>query len=431
MEQGRFVLPIVLLSVVTAGAFAVHIWQDHTRIHRLTLATASSSGEYYAFGQAFAEVIANHHPDIEITVVETQGSLQNLELIETGAAQLALIQSDSPVNPSTRAVSYLFPEMAHLVIAPDSGIKTVSDLADHRLALMPEGSGSYDLFWPIAAHYDLAPEDLEFRAVPSDQAYAAFRAGEVDAIFQVMALGNAQLREILRQRQAQLLPIDQVAALQLTLPYLEATQIPKGTYDGATPIPDRDLAAVAVRAVLVTHGEVEESVIYRLTESLYQFRTELVRIYPQAATIILPESGQNLGLPLHPGAQAFYNQDQPNFLVQYAEPMGLVLSISVLCISGLWQFRLWLIGRQKNRADMYNLEILELIDRIQETGDLQALVGLRQELFTILRRVVVDLDEDRISAASFQSFTLPWEVALTSLRHQETVLLGSRGSGRG
>lgn len=422
MEQGKWAWPLVILSVVAAGAFGVQIWREHTRIHRLTLSTASPTGEYYAFGQAFAQVIATHHADIQITVAESQGSLDNLERIDRGTAQLALIQSDSPVNPSTRAVSYLFPEMAHVVISRESGIESFADLKDHRLALMSEGSGSYKLFWPIAAHYALTPEDLDYIAVPTQQAYAAFRSGEVDALFQVMALGNGGLRQLLQQEKADLLPIDQVAALQLTLPYLEATQIPKGTYDGAIPIPAQDLTAVGVRAVLIARADVDAGVIYRLTESLYQFRSELVSLYPRAATIILPESGENLGLPLHPGARAFYDQDQPNFLVQYAEPMGLLLSIAVLGISGLWQVRLWLIGRQKNRADMYNLQLLELIDRIQESQDLQQLLGHRQELFEILRQVVVDLDEDRISAESFQSFTLPWEVAISSLRHRETIL---------
>lgn len=426
MTQGKWILPIVILSVAAAGAFGTQIWREHTRTHRLTLATASANGEYYAFGQAFAQVIAHHHSDIQITVRETQGSLQNLDLIESETAQLALVQSDSPVTPSTRAVSYLFPEMAHLVISPEANIAQVSDLRGQRLALMPEGSGSYKLFWPIAAHYELGPEDLDFIAVPSSDAYDAFEVGEVDALFQVMALGNPKLRQLLKERGARLLPIDQVAALQLTLPYLEATQIPKGTYDGAIPIPPEDLSAVAVRAVLVSHADVDPNVIYRITESLYQFRSELMAIYPRAATIILPESGENLGLPLHPGAEAFYEQDQPNFLVQYAEPMGLLLSMFVLCISGLWQFRLWLIGRQKNRADMYNLELLELIDRIQESKDVTELIHLRRDLFEILRKVVVDLDEDRISAESFQSFTLPWEVAITTLRHQETLVLGGK-----
>jgi hypothetical protein len=109
--------------------------------------------------------------------------------------------------------------------------------------------------------------------------------------------------------------------------------------------------------------------------------------------------------------------------VQYAEPLGLLLSLSVLVASSLWQLRLRLIGRQKNRADMYNLQLLELIEVIQNTPDLEELNQARQHLFAILQAVVIDLDKDRISPESFQSFTLPWELAIATLRHQETLLL--------
>ena len=102
--------------------------------------------------------------------------------------------------------------------------------------------------------------------------------------------------------------------------------------------------------------------------------------------------------------------------------MGFLLSLSFLTISSIWQFRLWLIGRQKNRADDYNLEILALIEQVEQANTLDQLQTLRQQLFSILKQVVIDLDVDKISPESFQSFTFPWEVAMTTLHHQEMVL---------
>jgi hypothetical protein len=150
---------------------------------------------------------------------------------------------------------------------------------------------------------------------------------------------------------------------------------------------------------------------------------ELVAAYPPAFTIEPPPSEGILGWPMHLGAERYYNKNQPTFWVQYAEPLGLLLSLSVLVASSLWQLRLRLIGRQKNRADMYNLQLLELIEVIQNTPDLEELNQARQHLFAILQAVVIDLDKDRISPESFQSFTLPWELAIATLRHQETLLL--------
>lgn len=424
--QGKVVLPVVVLSLVGVVASAFFLVREHTRTYRLVLASGGSTGEYYAFSQAFAEVVARNHPTIAIEVIETDGSLQNMDLLQTNAAQLALVQSDTPVQPPVRAVALLFPEMFHLLARTDTNINGVADLRGKRVALMPEGSGSYALFWPLVQHYGLSADTMTVLPMPADQAHADLAAGKVDALFRVITLGNPAVGELLQTGTIRLIPIDQGDALQLSLPYLEAQVIPKGTYNGGQPVPAADLPAVAVNALLVAHESLPPKVVNALTQTLHQNRNELVALYPRAARIRLDTSG-DLGLPLHPGAEAFYSQGEPEFLVEYAEPIGLLLSMGVLGISSLWQLRSWLLGKQKNRADTYNLEILALIDKIDRAQSLEELAALRETLFDILKRVVTDLDVDRITSESFESFTFPWEIANNTIRHQEMVLRSNTG----
>lgn len=424
--QGKLVLPVVVLSLVGVVASAFFLVREHTRTYRLVLASGGSTGEYYAFSQAFAEVVARNHPTIAIEVLETDGSLQNMDLLKTNAAQLALVQSDTPVQPPVRAVALLFPELFHLLARTDADINGVADLRGKRVALMPQGSGSYALFWPLAQHYGLGADTMTVLPMPADQAHAALTAGEVDALFRVITLGNPAVGELLRPGTTRLIPIDQADALQLSLPYLEAQVIPKGTYNGGRPVPAADLPVVAVNALLVAHEALPPKVVNVLTQTLHQNRNELVAIYPRAARIRLDTSG-DLGLPLHPGAEAFYSQGEPEFLVEYAEPIGLLLSVGVLAMSSLWQLRSWLLGKQKNRADTYNLEILALIDEVDQAQSLAELSALREKLFDILKRVVSDLDVDRITSESFESFTFPWEIANNTIRHREMVLRSNAG----
>jgi uncharacterized protein len=421
--QPKFTLPLVLLSVFAAIGFAGYWVYSETRVYRLSIATGSKEGEYYAFAQALATVVSRHNPKISITVEESAGAQQNLEWLDQGKTQLAIVQSDTPSKPSARAVAYLFPEVFHLVARSNAGIQNVDDLRGKRVALMPKGSGSYDLFWVLSQHYNLQETDFTPLPMPPDQAYAALRQGRVDALFRVMALGNPGMSQLLKQARAELVPIDQVESLRLSLPYLESSTIPKGTYDGSSPIPPENLPVVGVRAVLIGRDTVKPEVIQAITRTLFDFRNEIVAVYPRAAAMRLPDAGQDLGLPLHPGAKAFYNRDQPNFIVEYAESIGLAFSVGVLVVSGLWQLRLWLEGRQKNRADSYNLEILALLEQVLKTNDLQELEKIQHQLFEILRQVVVDLDTDRISPESFQSFTFPWEMAISALRHREMMLM--------
>ncbi|MEL6856473.1 MAG: TAXI family TRAP transporter solute-binding subunit, partial [Cyanobacteria bacterium J06607_13] len=238
----------------------------------------------------------------------------------------------------------------------------------------------------------------------------------------IIGLGNPSVTALFQNNQLELVEISQLGALQLSQPYLESTVIPRGSYSGSQPVPPTDLPVIAVSALLVANETVDPEIIKAVTSVLYEHRNELIALTPRAASIQSPDISQNLGFPLHPGAKAYYAQDTPSFFVKYAEAMGFLLSLSFLTVSSIWQFRQWLIGRQKNRADDYNLEILALIEQVEQATSLVELQELRSQLFSILRQVVIDLDVDKISPESFQSFTFPWEVAMTTLHHQEMVL---------
>lgn len=420
--QRRFLIPAVAVSIVAALGFAAKFVHDQNRVYVLEIATASRDGEYYAFSQALAEVANLYQPQLRIKVLETAGSVENMQLLRRHQVDLAIVQSDTSVAPQVRGVAGLFPEVFHLIAASDAGIERIVDLRGKRIALMPEGSGSYALFWDIAHHYGLTEADIDYTALSAAEAQAAFEQGQVDAISRIIALGNPSVRSLLQKTEAQFVPLDQAAAMQIMLPYLESTTIPQGAYVGAPSIPNQDLPTVSVRALLVAHEDVDPVLIRQLTSLLYDYRSELIDRNPRAASISMPDSMLNLGLPLHQGARDYFTQDEPNFVVRYAEALGFLLSVSVLLGSGLWQLRFSLTQRQKNRADMYNLEILALIEQVYETDDVEKLESIRRQLFDILQKVVDDLDLDRITPESFQSFTFPWDVAITTIRHRETLL---------
>ena len=423
-RSGRIALLVAVgLGVAIAIASTTQWIKESQKTYTVRLATGSPIGEYYDFANAIAQVTESHYPHIDIEVLESPGSTQNMDDVQNQMVDMALVQSDTPVQPDVRAIARLYPEMFHLIARSSAQINTMADLGGKRIALMPEGSGSYSLFWPVSEHYGLAPTDFSFIPLSASEATQTLLDGEVDALFRIIGVGNDGVAEVLKTGEFELVPIEQIAALQLSQPYLQSTTIPKGTYDGSVPIPSSDIATVSVSALLISHADVDEEVVKAITQVLYEYRNELININPRTANIQPPDSILNLGFPVHKGTRAYHNQDDPSFFVRYAEAIGLALSMLILAASGLWQLRQWLIGRQKNRADHYNLEILELIEEVDYATTLVELQIIRQKLFAILKKVVIDLDIDRISPESFQSFTFPWEVAITTIRHQEMVVL--------
>lgn len=421
-RTNKLIWLLVLFSITAAIAVTSHWIYSQRQVHTLTMATGGNTGVYYAFGNALATVVSRHQPNIRIEVIETSGSQENEELISEHEVDLAILQADTSVNNSVKAMTFLFPEMFHLIARVDSGINNFSDLRGKKIALMPIGSGSYNLFWPLSQHYGIYESDFEGIPLSPTEAHQALLDGEVDALFRIIALGNESVTELLQNEQVKLIPIDQASALQLVLPAVEPNVIPMGAYNGAIPIPSEDLPVVGVRAVLLAHKSVNLNLVQEITRIIFEARNDLIRKNPQSAMISKPDHINELGFSFHEGAKFYYNQDEPSFLERYAEAIGLILSVTMLVISGIWQFRIWLQEKQKNRADRYNLQIIQLIERINTSNSIAELEEIQTELFQLFNKVVEDLDRDRISAESFQSFTFPWDVAFNSIRHREVLL---------
>jgi TRAP transporter TAXI family solute receptor len=412
-----------LVSIVVAATFVAAWYREHRKEHLLVLASGPKDSEERAFADAFAAVINKRNPRLTIRVIETFGSRENAGLLEDGTAQLALLGSDTPLQPNMRVAGFLFPVVFHLMTRSEAGVRHVSDVRGMTVGLMPEGSASQSLFWPLIAHYGLSRFDVHTLTIMPHEAARALGAGTIDAYFRVTALGNDHIGTLLSSLPLDLVAIDQGAALQLSFPALEPHQIPKGTYSGARPMPPQDLPVVGVRTLLVTTDRLSDDIAYHLTRVLNEARKELVAINPRAAMIRPVTDPLDQGVPLHPGTEAYFRRDEPLFIVQYAEALGFALSVSGILLSALWHVKLRNERRVKNRADIYNGQVIALCERAQRAGDLQEVEAVQTELFAVFRQVFADLDADRISADAVHGFTLAMSVA-AQVVHERRAQLG-------
>ncbi len=420
--QNKFLLPVALLSVVLIGVFGWEVHKDTQRVHELTLATGSKTGYYYPFGQAIAELVFQQNPRLRIKVLETEGADDNMRLLQANEAQLAIAQNDTVAVSQARVIASLFKEVFHLIVSEQSGIQSVSDLKGKHIALRAKGSGSYSSFGLVSKHYGLKQSDFQFTTGSWAETTKLFASGEVDAIFWVLPLGNDFVSDLLQNTPGKLVPIDQAAAMKIKLPYLQANVIPKGIYKGDPAVPDVDLPTVGVEATLLVGQDVDPVIVKEITRILFEHRRNLVATNSLVAMISQPSESGGLALPVHEGAQAYYDREKPDFFAANSDVIGLSFSFVTLFVSWLWQLRSRFLHKQKNRADKFNLIILNLIQRSREAETFEEIDRLQEELFEIFKQVIGDLEEDRIDADSFHSFTFTWETAMKIATDREKML---------
>lgn len=407
-----------MLALLAAGLFA--LWYSSQRQeYRLAIAAGQRAGQAFQLMSAVRTVVQRHHPDIHIELFETRGSLQNARLLENGSVDLATSQADLVVGLRAQLVAELYADAYQLVVRAGSGIRDISDLTGKRVAVPSEQSSEYNAFQFLAQHYQLDRSGIEL--FPGTQATTDWLLinGDVDALFRVRAPGDSSVLNLIEQANAQIVPIPQASALRLKQPSLEVGVVPKGSYNGRPAIPESDLQTISVRQLLLAAADTPPDIVSRLTAILFERRRELVDLLPLAGTIAAPDRSGGTILPVHAGAQSYYDRDEPSFLQENAEPITLFVSVLVILSSLL----LHLGGRRRKRVlDGYNRELLALAQTARRARSFDALDTCDTRLAEFVERIISAAEGGKINTSEFNLFQFTYEAVEDAIRDREQQL---------
>jgi uncharacterized protein len=419
------------LAVLSLGliAFPVIAWMQQSKTVTLTLAAGAPGGESYILGNALKRVVERHYPKIRIDLLETGGTVENLRMLDSGRAQLAAAQSDVLPGPRARAVAVLYNDAFQLLVPADSPLKSFVALRGRRIALAPSG-GQFQSFLRVAEHFGLHPGDFQFVGTTDESADEAFLKGEADAIFRVRALGNPSIRRLVRSGKVRFLRIEHAAAMKIKYPSFQNAVIPEGSYLGDPPVPTEDIPTVAVERTLLARDTAGAESIQAVTSVLLERRGEVMEEVPASMEEIRlllvqvrrPETQAGLGPALHLGAKNFYDKDKPSFLLAHADYVGLILTVGLMAGSWVWELKRWMQRQQKNTADQYSKRVVALIDTVQQIDEIPSLETVWQDLLAILGEAVHDLDDDKLSEESFNSFRAILQIGMEVARERRLLI---------
>ena len=241
-------LSVLTLSVVLASAFPA-------RAVDLGVITGSEKGTYYQFGlnlQALGKVHG-----FNVAVHPSKGSVENIYAVyQRSGVPLGIVQSDvlafvarvqtdqtlKRIAKKIKLVYPLYNEEIHL-LARKRAVASFDDLADKRVAIGREGSGTYLTTRLLFKISEVTPREM--LNIDTDEALAALKAGTIDAMFFVAGYPVRLLTEGVTA--ADNLALVPIANKDITEFYPRAS-IPTGVY-AWHPEP---VETVAVKAVLVS-----------------------------------------------------------------------------------------------------------------------------------------------------------------------------------
>jgi len=318
----RLILALVV-AVVSTACNPREFAREHGGVTRLSIATGNTGGVYYPYGGGLAKVISESVPRVEVTAEVTAASVDNLKLIQLGKVDIAFSLADTlddavhgrgpfektgPVPARTLAV--LYPNYTHLVTIEGNGIERLTDLKGKVVSTGSPGSGTEVIALRLLRAAGLDPDrDIRRQALSVNASVDAVKDDKIDAFFWSGGLPTASVLDLASTPgiTAKLITNDEVIpALQSVFgPSLyQRLVIPKGAYPGQ----DSDVAVVGVENALVVGEGMDEQLAYDLTRTLFDKRSELAAIHPEARHLAPARAVVGSPAPFHPGAIRYYQE---------------------------------------------------------------------------------------------------------------------------
>lgn len=302
-------LALALILILSSSAMAETTF--------ITMGTGSTGGLYYPIGAGFAK-IWNKIDGLKAGVQSTGGTVHNIQLMDKKEIQVATMDNNyynaynglykykGEDHKYIRGMLSLYAEPIQLMVAKDSGIKSLYDFKGKRVSIGAVASGTELTARELLNAAGIDPDkDIKGENLGVGDTGSAFADKHIDAAIMLGSLGMGGVVEPATLGLIEFIdvPTEVITKVLKQSPYWFEFTIPANTYSGQ-PNPVKTYAGPNIVAVT---EELPEDIVYQMTKIAFENKDELVKITPHMADMT-PEGAHNIMIPLHPGALKYYKE---------------------------------------------------------------------------------------------------------------------------
>lgn len=286
----------------------------------LTVGTATTGGAFYAYGAAAANIIRSKGVTIDAVSQQTQGSNENVTLLNTKQVDLAIVQGDVVYETfhgeagrqkmdNLRGLYAGLPMAFYAVIPKDSPVKSLSDLKGKVISVPSKGQGGYTVTAFIFEALGIKFEDFkDVRYGSVGEAVTAYKDRHTDAMMMTAGVPQPAFMELpTSPRGMNVVPFsdEEIKKITSKASYYAKGEIPGGVYAGM----DKAVQVPVIWAGLVTTTDMSDDVAYQVVKTISENHADLEASY-SAAKFSTAESTANFWqiIPLHNGAKKYLTE---------------------------------------------------------------------------------------------------------------------------
>jgi TRAP transporter TAXI family solute receptor len=284
----------------------------------IVVLTGGTSGVYYPLGNVLKKLFERDIPNSKVSVVSTQASVENLNLLQQGKGVLALAQGDILTEawkgnpeagfPSSRTklrlIGAAYPNYIHIIARRDANIRSIYELRGKRVSVGAARSGNELNARALLSAANMSYADLlQVDYLEYGRSVELMVTGELDAAIISAGLGVAAV-----QRAASRIPIDIVPVdaqlIEKTHGMFYALSIPANSYSGQK----QEVSTAVLNNYFVTTIDVSEDLAYRITKVIFSNLKELRAAHPAAAAMSAERALSVRPIGAHPGAMRYFRE---------------------------------------------------------------------------------------------------------------------------
>ncbi len=296
----------------------------------IVLAAGAQDGAYYSFARRYAEKLKAEGVDVE--VLETAGSLANLELLDAGKADIGFVQSgthEAAKDPDKlRGIASLYYEPLWIFSTGAEPIDRFEQMRGKRLGIGAPSSGTQAVVEQLLGinRIEDGKDGTTFRELSMTASADALLAGELDIAFFVASPTASAIRRLIEAPETLLVNIRRHRAYARNVLFIKDITIPEGMLDLRRNIPARDIVVLSTLATAVCRADLHPAMVElfsRVASELHSGR----QLLEQGGEFPSPDFVE---FPIHESA-ADYFRSGPSFLSRYL-PFWLAALIKRLIV---------------------------------------------------------------------------------------------------
>lgn len=412
----RYTLLSLRDIVVSAGPFALlalgllvlaYLWLDPNPPKRVTLATGPAQSAYAEFGKRYAGALGAQ--GIQVQLLASEGSSQNLQWLREGRADLGFVQGGSDEiavshEAELESLGSLFVEPVWLFyrtasarkIAPDATLNVLGQLKGLRVNVGTEGSGVPRLMEKLFDVNRIDAKTIRMSRLEQTPATVAFLNGEIDALVFASAPESLMVQMLLQTPGVKLMNFAQSEAYSRRFAFLSPVTLPRGVVDLAGDVPAQDVKLIATTTTLLAKADVHPVLMQLFSQASLKLHGmagwfNRAQEFPNAAHTefaLTQEAERTIrnGVPL---LQRYLPFTLANLMERMWLALGIIIAILLplsRIVPPLYEFRI------RSRVFRWYGQLRDIEERLlTQPGSVQDLVQELGQLETRVEKISVPL----------------------------------------